>query len=274
MDESRVKELEKIAAEVKKDIVRMVGVARSGPIEEPLKLAELLVYLYWEELLIVPSDPKRVDRDRFLLGYDKAVPALYAILSRRGFFDREDLWHYRRLGSVLQGLPDHRRIPGVDAPCIIYGGEFGAASALSLLLDNGVASPRVFCLLHEGVCNRQSFMLEAAAVAERVRGKPVLLVVMSCFNKDRKTDAVSEPACFLKEVGWSVFFANGQDFQDMERAIGGFQVSAMMPKAVFIHMDRERELSAIDEVTIKEAKHISMDKINRALEELERKTHG
>ena len=118
MDDKRIEELKNISAEVRKDVLRMVGMARSGPYETPLAIASLLVYLYWEELALIPSEPRREDRDRFVLGMPRAVPALYAALARRGFFEREHLWHYRRLGAMLQALPDFRRIPGLDAPCL------------------------------------------------------------------------------------------------------------------------------------------------------------
>ena len=101
MDDKRIEELKSIAAEVRKDILRMVGLARSGPFETSISAADLLVYLYWEELLLVPAEPRREDRDRFVTDIPAAVPALYAVLARRGFFEREHLWHYRRLGAML-----------------------------------------------------------------------------------------------------------------------------------------------------------------------------
>ena len=68
MDERRIEELKYISSEVRKDILRMVGMARSGPYETPLATASLLVYLYWEELVLIPAEPRRDDRDRFVLG--------------------------------------------------------------------------------------------------------------------------------------------------------------------------------------------------------------
>ena len=118
MDNKRIEELKSIAAEVRKDVLRMVGLARSGPFETSISAAGLLVYLYWEELLLIPSEPSRRDRDRFITDIPAAIPALYAVLARRGFFEREHLWHYRRLGAMLQALPDFKRTPGIDAPCL------------------------------------------------------------------------------------------------------------------------------------------------------------
>ncbi len=71
-----------------------------------------------EEMLLLAHTPKRNDRDRFILGTEDGVPALYSILARRGYYGREELWNYRRLGAMLQALPDFRRTPGIDAPCV------------------------------------------------------------------------------------------------------------------------------------------------------------
>ena len=169
MDDKRIEELKNISAEVRKDVLRMVGMARSGPYETPLAIASLLVYLYWEELALIPSEPRREDRDRFVLGMPRAVPALYAALARRGFFEREHLWHYRRLGAMLQALPDFRRIPGLDAPCLTVQPSLATAAALAEGLARRSFRPRVVFLVSERAFRSEEFAEEAA----RVAGEPL-----------------------------------------------------------------------------------------------------
>ena len=106
--------LKKIANEIRKDIVREVHSAKSGHPGGSLSAADIFTYLYFEELNIDPADPKKADRDRFVLSKGHVAPGLYATLAHRGYFPVEDLITLRHVGSYLQGHPDMKHIPGVD----------------------------------------------------------------------------------------------------------------------------------------------------------------
>ena len=189
MENTRINELEKIAAEVRKDIVRMVGLARSGLIELPLLISDVLVYLYWEEMLLLAGSPSRKDRDRFVFGAEDGVPALYAILARRGYYEREQLWHYMRLGAMLQALPDFRRIPGIDAPLVTSGTELAIASGLACSLRKEGLGSRVFCFLEEKDCLGKDFMLEAEMCAGY--GLDNITLISVCKDKAARTRIIS-----------------------------------------------------------------------------------
>ena len=103
MNEQMLKEQ---AKEIRKDIVTMIGQAKSGHPGGSLSATEIVTYLYFEELRIDPTNPKWDDRDRFILSKGHAAPVLYAALARRGFFPTEELSTLRKIGSHLQGHPD------------------------------------------------------------------------------------------------------------------------------------------------------------------------
>ena len=146
MDSARRGELEKIALEVRKDVLRMLGVAHAGGFKKVAGVVDILVYLYWECMNVFPTERNRQDRDRFVLGKVVAAPALYACLAKCGYFSRDELWSYGRLGATLQGFADIRT-PGVDAPWC-HGGGIGIACGIAQSFGRE-GQQRVFCLVDE-----------------------------------------------------------------------------------------------------------------------------
>ena len=110
METAKKQELAKIARQVRMDILDEVHAAKSGHPGGSLSIADLLTYLYFEEMNVDPADPKKADRDRFVLSKGHTAPGLYSALAHRGFFPVEDLLTLRKLGSYLQGHPDMKHI--------------------------------------------------------------------------------------------------------------------------------------------------------------------
>jgi transketolase len=269
MTESRLEILTQTAAEVRKDIVRMVGVARSGSIDPSLAITDLLVYMYWEELLILPGDLLRFDRDRFLLGMEEGVPALYAVLARRGCFDREDLWHYRRLGATLQPMPEIRRVPGIDAPTVPDGSELSIAAGLASALSIDGVDSRVFCLMDISLCWEEDFIWEAQAAARRKLGNIIQIIVYNvlegCENAKRSEKK-------LKEFGWRTVYADGHSFEDMEDVFSKLTWNSESPTAVYVGTKRNRVLCCEPD-SAGMTKLVNMEDMVQVLEELEAETN-
>lgn len=271
MESKRVEELASIAAEVSKDIVRMVGVARSGPLEMPLGIVDLLVYLYWDELLILPSMPKREDRDRFLLGITAFSPALYAVLARRGYFDREELWHYRRLGAMLQAAPDFKRTPGSDAPCISSASELYIAIPLaSSLLSSAVPSQRVFCLCPMSDLEDESFIIEAKRAA--AEGISNLVLLIACGESEQAAQDEMDIAKYYRDFvnyGWETSNIDGHNYLDMEKVFANLDWDSNRPKALFIQVQNIKKLSFVESSHLNTQICMSIEDMDHALEELE-----
>ncbi|MCQ4763424.1 hypothetical protein [Cloacibacillus evryensis] len=274
MDDKRIEELKSIAAEVRKDILRMVGLARSGPFETSISAADLLVYLYWEELLLVPAEPRREDRDRFVTDIPAAVPALYAVLARRGFFEREHLWHYRRLGAMLQALPDFKRTPGIDAPCLAVQPAVAMAAALAEELAGKEGKPRVVFLTADLSFESEEFIGEMKYIGRR-RIPNLLTVIASRGAEADGGSRISEDNMeTLSSCGWRVRRAVSEDFRSLEEACDSFDYSGGGPKALFVSTVGELGLSVSDAGRSEAAHSLSMSELDQALEELEVKSNG
>lgn len=143
-------ELQKIAVEVRKGIVTGVHAAKAGHPGGSLSAADVFTYLYFEEMNIDPKEPKKEDRDRFVLSKGHTAPGLYSALAQRGFFPVEDLKTLRHLGSHLQGHPCVQHTPGIDASSGSLGQGISVAVGMALSAKLNNKDFRVYTLLGDG----------------------------------------------------------------------------------------------------------------------------
>jgi len=145
-------ELEKMAVKVREGIVTAVHGAKAGHPGGSLSAADVFTYLYFEEMNIDPKNPKKPDRDRFVLSKGHTAPGLYSALANRGYFPVEDLPTLRHLGSYLQGHPCMQDTPGVDMSSGSLGQGISAAVGMALSAKMSGDSYRVYTLLGDGEC--------------------------------------------------------------------------------------------------------------------------
>ena len=143
-------ELQKMANEVRKGIVTAVHGAKAGHPGGSLSAADVFTYLYFEEMNIDPKDPKKADRDRFVLSKGHTAPGLYSALAHRGYFPVEDLPTLRHLGSYLQGHPCMQEVPGTDMSSGSLGQGISAAVGMALSAKLSDEKWRVYTLLGDG----------------------------------------------------------------------------------------------------------------------------
>ena len=143
-------ELKQVANEVRKGVVTGTHAAKSGHPGGSLGIADILAYLYFEEMNIDPADPQKADRDRLVLSKGHCAPALYAVLAERGFFPKEDLETLRRIGSHLQGHPNMNDTPGVDMSTGSLGQGISAAVGMALAAKHWGDGYRTFAILGDG----------------------------------------------------------------------------------------------------------------------------
>lgn len=143
-------ELKQVANEVRKGVVTGVHAAKAGHPGGSLGAADIITYLYFEEMNIDPAEPKKADRDRFVLSKGHCAPALYAALAERGYFPKEDLLTLRHIGSHLQGHPNMNDTPGVDMSTGSLGQGISAAVGMALAAKHWGDTYHTYCLLGDG----------------------------------------------------------------------------------------------------------------------------
>lgn len=146
------------------DIVKMTYLAKSGHPGGSLSCVEMLMALYYNIMKVDPSNPGWEERDRFVLSKGHACPALYAVLADKGYFPREDLWTLRKFHSHLQGHPDMRKTPGVDANTGSLGQGVSIAGGMALAAKHKGESHRVFVITGDGE-SQEGLVWEAAMSA-------------------------------------------------------------------------------------------------------------
>lgn len=273
MDRNKVLELERIALEVRKDVVRMIGLSRAPSLGSSLSIVDILVALYFGVLSIRPEDPKWTGRDRFVLSKSNACPALYAILARKGFFDRDELWSYRRLGAMLQGTLDPRRTPGVEAP--------GGGPCLGLGISNGIAlgcaldknPARVFCLMGDGELNKGAVWESVAAASLYRLNNLYAIVDVNGVRMGTPLDAHESPEALksrFEAFGWKVFHADGHSFKSLAEAFGEMMENPAGPGVLLARTQWGRGVFSAEADNGKALASPNRERVENALLELER----
>ena len=215
-------ELMKTANEVRKGIVTAVHSAKAGHPGGSLSAADIFTYLYFEEMNIDPKEPKKADRDRFVLSKGHTAPGLYSVLAQRGYFPVEDLKTLRHTGSYLQGHPDMKHIPGVDMSSGSLGQGISAAVGMAIAgkLDN--ADYRVYTLLGDGEIQEGQVWEAAMLAAHKKLDNLVVIVDNNNLQIDGAIDEVNSPYPIDKKFeafNFHVINIDGNDFDQIDGKI-------------------------------------------------------
>ena len=213
--------LMKTANEVRKGIVTSVHSAKAGHPGGSLSAADLFTYLYFEELNVDPKDPKKADRDRFVLSKGHTAPGLYAALAEKGFFPKEDLITLRHTGSYLQGHPDMKCIPGVDTSSGSLGQGVSAAVGMAIAAKISGDDYRVYTLLGDGEI-QEGQVWEAAMLASHHKLDNLLVIVdNNNLQIDGEITKVNSPYPIDKKFeafNFHVINIDGNDFDQIDAA--------------------------------------------------------
>jgi len=216
------KELSRIAYEIRKGALTAVYSAKSGHPGGSLSIAEIMAYLYFEEMKVDPKNPKDPDRDRFVLSKGHTAPALYATLAEKGFFPKEDLKTFRNKDSYLQGHPDMKGTPGVDMTTGSLGIGISAACGIALSAKLSEKKYRVWAVCGDGEME-EGQVWEAAMFAPHY-GLNNLCVFID-FNGlqiDGEITKVMNPTPIddkFKAFGWNVLMINGHNLDEIASAV-------------------------------------------------------
>ena len=243
-------ELQKIANEVRKGILTGVHAAKAGHPGGSLSATELFTYLYFEEMNIDPKNPKKEDRDRFVLSKGHNAPGLYSALAERGYFPKEDLVTLRHLGSYLQGHPDMKHIPGVDMSSGSLGQGISAAVGMALAGKMDGKDYRVYTLLGDGEIQEGQVWEAAMFAGARKLDNLVVIVDNNGLQIDGNVADVCSPYPIDKKFEAFNFHvisvADGNDFDQLESAFEEAKTVKGMPVAIVMKTVKGKGVSFME----------------------------
>lgn len=228
-------ELQRAANEVRKGIITAVHGAKAGHPGGSLSAADIFTYLYFEEMNIDPKDPKKADRDRFVLSKGHTAPGLYSALANRGYFPVEDLKTLRHLGSYLQGHPCMQETPGVDMSSGSLGQGISAAVGMALAAKMDGKDYRTYTLLGDGEIQEGQVWEAAMFAGHRKLDNLVVIVDNNGLQIDGKIDDVCSPYPIDKKFeafNFHVINIDGNDFDQIDAAFKEAKATKGMPTAI------------------------------------------
>lgn len=222
MDAETKKKLEKVALKVRMDIIEGVHAAKSGHPGGSLSCADILTYLYFEYMNINPENPEDPARDRFVLSKGHAAPALYSVLAERGYFSPDELLHLRHIGSMLQGHPDMKNIPGVDMSTGSLGQGISAAVGMALSSKHFGNGFKVFTVLGDGEIEEGQVWEAAMFASNKKLNNLVAFVDYNNLQIDGTIEEVNSAMPIDKKFeafGWNATHIDGHDFEQIAAAL-------------------------------------------------------
>ena len=228
-------ELEKMANEIRKDIVTAVHSAKSGHPGGSLSSADIFTYLYFEEMNVDPANPKWEDRDRFVLSKGHVAPGLYSTLAEKGYFPKEDLKTLRHTGSYLQGHPDMKHIPGIDMSSGSLGQGVSVAVGMAAAGKYDKKDYRVYTLTGDGEIQEGQIWEAAMWAGHRKLDNLVVIVDNNNLQIDGSVEDVCAPYPIDKkfeEFNFHVINIDGNDFDQIRAAFKEARETKGMPTAI------------------------------------------
>ena len=235
MDKENLLYLQKMAYNVRKGIIIGTSCAKSGHPGGSLSIAEILTYLYFEEMNIDPVNPKMENRDRFVLSKGHAAPALYSVLANRGYFPVEELKTLRKTDSRLQGHPDMKNIPGVDMSSGSLGQGISTACGMALSSKHFNSGFRVYTIVGDGESEEGQVWEAVMFAAAKKLDNLVCFVDYNGLQIDGSVEEVNNPAPFeskFEAFGWNVISINGNDLEEIADALAKAKECKGKPTAI------------------------------------------
>ena len=262
------------AAKVRKGIIEAVHAAGSGHPGGSLSAADVLTFLYFEEMNIDPSNPRMEDRDRFVLSKGHNSPGLYSVLANRGYFPVEDLKTFRKLGSYLQGHPCMNETPGVDMSSGSLGQGISTAVGMALSAKLYGKDYRVYTLLGDGEI-QEGQVWEASMFAGAKKLDNLTVIV---DNNGLQIDGKVEDVCSVYPIdkkfeafNFDVININGNDFDEIRDAFAKARANTDKPTAIIMKTTTGQDVSIIEDKAEWHGKAPNDEQYAIAIEELDKK---
>jgi transketolase len=268
---NQIQELGQIANDLRCLVVRAIHLAGSGHPGGALSAADIVAALYFSVLRVDPARPDWPDRDRFVLSKGHACPVVYAALARRGYFPVEELWTLRKLGSRLQGHPDMRKTPGIDATTGSLGQGISVAGGLALAAKINRQDYRVYTMIGCGE-SQEGQVWEAAMSAAHY--KLDNLTAIADYNRlqlDGTVAEIMELSPFTdkwRAFGWRVLEIDGHNMSEILEALSTAQKTTGKPTIIIARTIKGKGVSFMEDQVKWHAGGLSSVQLEQALADL------
>lgn len=264
-------ELAEKARRIRINALKAIHAAKSGHPGGSLSSADILATLYFGELNIDPKNPKMADRDKFVLSKGHAVPALYAALGERGFYEVNEMMTLRQVGSKFQGHPNMSKVPGIEMSTGSLGQGFSAAVGMAIAGKIDKNPGRVYVLTGDGELQEGIVWEAAMQAAHRKLDNLVAIVDLNGLQIDGK---VSDVKCVcpvdekFRSFGWNVISVDGHNFEELTTAFKEAKSSKGVPTAIIAHTHKGKGVSFMEDNAGWHGKAPSDEELAAAIEEL------
>ena len=266
-----VEALKKIAVEVRKGIIEEVYGAKSGHPGGSLSIADILTVLYFNQMNIDEKKPDDPNRDRLVLSKGHASPALYSVLAEKGYFEKEKLQTFRKIGSNLQGHPDMRKVPGVDMTTGSLGQGISAAVGMAIASKMNEAGCRIYCIVGDGEIE-EGQVWEAVMSASK-NSLDNLCVVLD--NNNLQIDGEIEKVGGVNNItekfisfGFNVLNIDGHNIDSIIDAFNSAKQTKGKPTVIIAKTLKGKGVSFMENKAEWHGKAPSEEEYNTAMEEL------
>ena len=268
---SKIDELEKIANDIRINIVKTVYNAQSGHPGGSLSCADILTVLYFNQMNINPNNPKAEGRDRFVLSKGHCSPALYSTLAKRGYFEEKLLDGFRRLESNLQGHPDMNKVPGVDMTSGSLGQGLSVANGMALSSKMDSMGYRVYCLLGDGEIE-EGQVWEAAMTASKYKLDNLCVIVdnnnLQIDGEIKNVKGLNKIEQKFESFGFNVIPVDGNNIEQLIDAFDRAKMTKGMPTAIIAKTIKGKGVSFMENEAGWHGKAPNEEQFKLAIEEL------
>ena len=271
MNTNNYAELAEKARRIRINALKAIHAAKSGHPGGSLSSADILATLYFGELNIDPKNPKMADRDKFVLSKGHAVPALYAALGERGFYEVNEMMTLRQVGSKFQGHPNMSKVPGIEMSTGSLGQGFSAAVGMAIAGKIDKNHGRVYALTGDGELQEGIVWEAAMQAAHRKLDNLVAIVDLNGLQIDGK---VSEVKCVcpvdekFRSFGWNVINVDGHNFEELTTAFDEAKKCGEVPTAIIAHTHKGKGVSFMEDNAGWHGKGPSDEELAAAIKEL------
>lgn len=276
MKVTKIEALERIANNVRKDIIEQVNCAKSGHPGGSLSCADILTVLYFNEMNINPEKPKDELRDRLVLSKGHAAAALYGVLAERGYFSKDELFNFRGINSFLQGHPDMNKVPGVDITTGSLGQGLSIANGMAIASKMDQQGYRVYCIIGDGEL-QEGQIWEAAMTSVKYK-LDNLCAIVDC-NKLQLTGETEQVknlnyesiASKFNSFGFHTITIDGNNIESILEAFSEAEHTKQMPSVIIAKTVKGKGISYMENKVEWHGKAMNEEEYKTAIEELNNK---